>query len=99
LLSNVTSRVCRQVETVEIFYPFSYPKSFFSTPWDLVIIEGWFLSINTFIHEVSTHDSSIFQSFGVVSLRLITEERDRRGFMRRIDPNPSPNPNPKPNAS
>lgn len=36
---------------VEIFHPFDYPGTFFSTPWDLVIIEGWFLSINSFIHE------------------------------------------------
>jgi hypothetical protein len=41
-----------EVGSAEVFFPFSYGSSFFSTPWDVVIIEGWFLSINSFIHEV-----------------------------------------------
>lgn len=36
---------------VEVFYPFAYTSGFFEG-WDVVLIEGWFLSINTFIHEV-----------------------------------------------
>ena len=37
---------------VEVFYPFDYRASFFDPRgWDVVLIEGWFLSINGFIHE------------------------------------------------
>lgn len=41
-----------EIGSVEVFYPFSYGSSFFSRSWDVIIIEGWFLSINSFIHEV-----------------------------------------------
>lgn len=41
-----------EVGDVEVFYPFEYGPSFFARQWDLVIIEGWFLSINSFLHEV-----------------------------------------------
>jgi len=41
-----------EVGTVEVFFPFEYGTSFFSRSWDLIIIEGWFPSINSFIHEV-----------------------------------------------
>lgn len=39
------------VGTVETFYPFEY-QGLHDTEWDLVIIEGWFKSVNAFIHEV-----------------------------------------------
>lgn len=38
----------RDVKTVEIFYPFHY-STFLSTPWHLVLVEGWFPSIHSFI--------------------------------------------------
>lgn len=37
-----------EVDKVEIFFPFDYSPMFL-TKWDLVVIEGWFLSINSFI--------------------------------------------------
>lgn len=39
------------VENVTIFYPFEY-SGLHDRSWDLVIIEGWFAMINSFIHEV-----------------------------------------------
>ena len=36
------------ISKVEIFYPFHY-SNFTSTTWHLVIIEGWFPSIHSFI--------------------------------------------------
>ncbi|CAM9445669.1 unnamed protein product [Ectocarpus fasciculatus] len=36
---------------VRIFYPFNY-EGLHARSWDLVIIEGWFGMINSFIHEV-----------------------------------------------
>lgn len=39
------------VENVTIFYPFEY-QGLHDRSWDLVIIEGWFGMINSFIHEV-----------------------------------------------
>ncbi|CAM9530263.1 unnamed protein product, partial [Ectocarpus sp. 12 AP-2014] len=36
---------------VRIFYPFNY-EGLHARSWDLVIIEGWFEMINSFIHEV-----------------------------------------------
>ena len=35
---------------VETFYPFEY-GGFHSVVWDVVVIEGWFQSIASFIHE------------------------------------------------
>lgn len=37
-------------ELVETFYPFEY-AGFHLTSWDVIIIEGWFPSITTFLHE------------------------------------------------
>lgn len=39
------------VGNVTIFYPFEY-RGLHDRRWDLVIIEGWFAMINSFIHEV-----------------------------------------------
>lgn len=39
------------MENVNIFYPFEY-RGLHARSWDLVIIEGWFGMINSFIHEV-----------------------------------------------
>ena len=43
-----------RVENVTIFYPFEY-HGLHDRSWDLVIIEGWFMMINSFIHEVTAH--------------------------------------------
>ena len=46
------------VASVEVFFPFDYgtesgrAATMFDRQWDLVIIEGWFPSINSFIHEI-----------------------------------------------
>lgn len=39
------------VEVAQTFYPFEY-KGLHDHQWDLVVIEGWFPMINSFIHEV-----------------------------------------------
>ena len=46
------------VASVEVFFPFDYgtesgrAATMFDRQWDLVTIEGWFPSINSFIHEI-----------------------------------------------
>lgn len=45
------------VDKVSIFYPFSY-HNFLTTNWDLVLIEGWFPSIHTFIQLARDHCKS-----------------------------------------
>lgn len=49
--SSITEGRRWGVENVTIFYPFDY-KGLHDSSWDLVIIEGWFEMINSFIHEV-----------------------------------------------
>lgn len=49
------------VENVQIFYPFEY-RGLHDTSWDLVIIEGWFAMINSFIHEVRHAQACAFGS-------------------------------------
>ncbi len=36
------------IESVDVFYPSSY-KGFLDSEWDLIVIEGWFSSINEFL--------------------------------------------------
>lgn len=41
-----------EVSLVKTFYPFEYQGLHEHGPWDLIVIEGWFPMINSFIHEV-----------------------------------------------
>lgn len=50
-VDNITQGRRWSVENVTIFYPFVY-NGLHDRSWDLVIIEGWFAMINSFIHEV-----------------------------------------------
>lgn len=40
--------------TVKVFYPYAY-AGFFDTKWDLIVIEGWFVSIHEFIAMTRNH--------------------------------------------
>lgn len=57
--SSVTEERRWSVENVTIFYPFEY-QGLHDRSWDLVIIEGWFGMINSFIHEVGRHRNADF---------------------------------------
>lgn len=60
-----------QIAHTKIFYPFNY-VGLHERQWDLVIIEGWFLMINAFIHEVRHDCWWVYEVFSLPCLSTIS---------------------------
>ena len=78
------------VARAEVYFPFDYGRGdssgtlvrsvgIFENQWDLIIIEGWFPSINSFIHEMRRHNDPS-------GLPSSPDAAQEAGYLRRHGP-------------